>query len=36
MHTKTARELASQRAEVLKRYLSDLEREIGEVNASGI
>ncbi|NMC10467.1 MAG: HD domain-containing protein [Methanothrix sp.] len=33
MHTKTARELASRRAEVLKRYLSDLEREIGEVNA---
>lgn len=36
MHTKTARELASQRAEVLKRYLLDLEREIGEFNASGI
>ncbi len=36
MHTKTARELASQRAEVLRRYLSDLEREIGEVNEYGI
>ncbi len=36
MHTKTGRELASQRAEVLRRYLSDLEREIGEVNEYGI
>jgi uncharacterized protein len=30
MHTKTAREMASRRTEVLKRYLSDLEKEIGE------
>jgi uncharacterized protein len=29
MHTKTARELAGRRSEVLKRYLRDLEEEIG-------
>jgi uncharacterized protein len=29
MHTKTARELAGRRSEVLKRYLLDLEEEIG-------
>jgi uncharacterized protein len=29
MHTKTARELAGRRSEVLRRYLSDLEEEIG-------
>jgi uncharacterized protein len=30
MHTKTAREMASRRTNVLKRYLSDLEQEIGD------
>jgi uncharacterized protein len=30
MHTRTARKLAARRADVLKRYLSDLQREIGE------
>jgi hypothetical protein len=30
MHTKTARDMASRRTEVLKRYISDLEQEIGE------
>ena len=29
MHTKTARDMASRRTDVLKRYLSDLEQEIG-------
>ncbi|MCX6670022.1 MAG: HD domain-containing protein [Methanothrix sp.] len=30
MHTRTARKLAARRADVLKRYLSDLQEEIGE------
>ncbi|VVB69269.1 Uncharacterised protein [uncultured archaeon] len=31
MHTRTARKLAARKADVLRRYLSDLQEEIGEV-----
>jgi uncharacterized protein len=30
MHTKTGKRIAKRRAAVLKRYLSDLQRELGE------